>query len=102
MIKITVPDALKDAPEGYKRTFRIVRVHDGVSTVLAEGTGPTFDISSDKFSSYFILYKDVETAKKDNSVLSTGDNMHIGIVVMVMIDSIMAALYLTLRKKLIK
>lgn len=98
-MQITVPDLLRNVPDGYKRTFRIVRVHEGVSTVLAEGEGPTFDISSDKFSSYFIIYKDEKVPEKGNKI-STGDKMHIGIVVMVMIDSIMAAFYLTLRRKM--
>ena len=136
-ITITIPDALKNAPEGYIRTYQIVRVHDGVATVLAEGTGDTLAISSDKFSSYFIAYKDVkkaaddkkqdtpatadtpkqntpatvdtpkaevtntDNANKDNKI-STGDKMHIGIIIMLMIDSAMAAFYLTLRKKKIK
>ena len=144
-ITINIPDALKNAPEGYIRTYQIVRVHDGVATVLAEGTGDTLALSSDKFSSYFIVYKDVkkaaddkkqdtpatadtpkqdtpatvdtpkqdtpatvdtpkaevtntDNANKDNKI-STGDKMHIGIIIMLMIDSAMAALYLTLRKK---
>ena len=134
-ITISIPDALKNVPEGYTRTYRIVRVHDGVSTVLAEGTGATLEISSDKFSSYFIIYKDVKDAAEDkkqdtpttvdtpttkvdtptvnadtpkaeakntDNKISTGDKINIGIIVMLMIDSAMAALYLTLRRKMIK
>ena len=37
---------------------------------------------------------------KDNNALSTGDKMHLGIVIMLMIDSCLAALYLTLKKRL--
>lgn len=125
-ITVSIPDTLKNAPEGYTRTYQIVRVHDGVATVLAEGTGDTLTLSSDKFSSYFIVYKDAkkaaddkkqdtpatadtpkaevtntDNANKDNKI-STGDKMHIGIIIMLMIDSAMAAFYLTLRKKKIK
>ena len=136
-ITITIPDTLKNVPEGYIRTYQIVRVHDGVATVLAEGTGDTLTLSSDKFSSYFIVYKDAkkaaddkkqdtpatadtpkqdtpatvdtpkaevtntDNANKDNKI-STGDKMNIGIIIMLMVDSAMAAFYLTLRKKKIK
>lgn len=101
MLQITVPNALQKAPDGYKRTFKIIRVHDSVPTVLAEGDGPTFEISLDKFSSYFIIYKDVKVEKKSNSI-TTGDKMNIGIVIMAMIDSVMTAIYLTLRRRNIK
>ena len=119
-ITVSIPETLKNVPEGYTRTYQIVRVHDGVATVLAEGTGDTLTISSDKFSSYFIIFKDVknstddkkqdtpkaevtntDNANKDNKI-STGDKMNIGIIIMLMVDSAMAALYLTLRKKMIK
>ena len=43
-----------------------------------------------------------ETTKKDNNTLTTGDKMHIGIIVLLMLDSAMAGLYLTLRRKMIK
>lgn len=134
MITISIPDTLKNVPEGYTRTYRIVRVHDGISTVLAEGTGATLEISSDKFSSFFIIYKDVKDATDDkkqdtpstvdtpttkvdtpttsdtpkteakntDNKISTGDKINIGVIVMLMIDSAMAALYLTLRRKMIK
>ena len=42
-----------------------------------------------------------EVKNTDNKI-STGDKMNIGIIIMLMVDSAMAALYLTLRKKMIK
>ena len=41
-------------------------------------------------------------AKNTDNKISTGDKMNIGIIIMLMVDSAMAALYLTLRKKMIK
>ena len=43
----------------------------------------------------------VENTNKDNKV-STGDKINIGVIVMLMMDSAMAALYHTLRRRLMK
>ena len=134
--------SLKNVPEGYTRTYAVVRLHNGISTKLAEGTGATLEISTDKFSSYFIIFKDVknpaddkkqdkssnadtpsnvdtpatvdtpktaDTQKTDapktentnkGNKISTGDKINIGVIVMLMMDSVMAGVYLTLRRKL--
>ena len=60
-IKVSIPDTMKKVPTGYTRKFQCIRVHDGVATVMAEGTGSELEISSDKFSSYFLVYKDTKT-----------------------------------------
>ncbi|MBO6114719.1 MAG: InlB B-repeat-containing protein [Lachnospiraceae bacterium] len=141
-ITITIPELLKNVPEGYTRTYAVVRLHNGISTKLAEGTGATLEISTDKFSSYFIIFKDVKNSaddkKQDKSSnadtpsnvnttatvdtpktadtqktdapktentnkgnkISTGDKINIGVIVMLMMDSVMAGVYLTLRRKL--
>ena len=98
------------------------------TTSNADGT-ITFE--TDKFSTYALAYTDTkkeepatetpstkvdtpttsetpkadvpkaENTNKDNKI-STRDKMHIGIIVMLMMDSAMAALYLTLRRRLLK
>ena len=73
-IKVAIPDTMKDVPAGYTRTFRIIRVHDGEATVMAEGTGAELEISSDKFSSYFLVYKDTKVeSETTTSAASTSD-----------------------------
>ena len=67
---ITIPATLK-APAGYTRTFRIIRVHNGVATVMAEGTGATLEVNSDKFSSYFLVYKDTKGAATTEATTAT-------------------------------
>ena len=45
----------------------------------------------------------VETPKSDTpKAPTTGDKMNIGVIVMLMIDSVLAGLYLTLRRRLMK
>ena len=57
----------------YTRTFRVVRVHEGEATVMAEGTGTSLEISSDKFSSYFLVYKDTKIEEATNTSTDTSD-----------------------------
>ena len=70
---VTVPASLA-APAGYVRTIRVVRVHGGEAKVLAEGTGLTLDISSDRFSSYFLVYKDTKIEEAINTSADTSSN----------------------------
>jgi|GEM_PF-6228680 len=70
---VTVPASLK-APAGFTRTFRIIRVHNGEATVLAEGTGMSLEISSDKFSSYFLVYRDTKIEEATNTSADTSSN----------------------------
>lgn len=99
-VQITIPDELKNVPEGYTRTYRIVRVHNGKTTVLAEGTESTFTIRSDKFSSYFILYKDVKTATEAvKTAPKTGDSMPIVVLIVLMIGAAGTLGFIDWRKK---
>ena len=59
-ITITVPKAFR-APKGVKRTFYIVRVHDGKAEIIASGTGKKVEVKTDKFSTYALAYEDTAT-----------------------------------------
>jgi len=56
-ITITVPKAFR-APAGVKRTFYVVRVHDGEAQIVGSGTGNSVKVSTDKFSTYALTYVD--------------------------------------------
>ena len=56
-ITITVPKAFR-APAGVKRTFYVVRVHDGEAQIVGTGTGNSVKVSTDKFSTYALTYVD--------------------------------------------
>lgn len=62
-VTVTVPEELRNTDTSVKRTFYVVRVHDGVTTILGESTGETVSFETDKFSTYSLNYKDekVET-----------------------------------------
>ena len=57
-VTITVPEELRNTNPNIKRTFYVVRVHDGKTTVLGESTGETVSFETDKFSTYSLTYKD--------------------------------------------
>ena len=118
-LTITIPATLK-APAGYTRTFRIIRVHDGVATVMAEGTGATLEVNSDKFSSYFLVYKDSKEAAATEATTAastsdattaastteaaktspkTGDSMPIAVLVVLMLTAAGMLVFMDLKKK---
>ena len=59
-VTITAPKAFR-APKGVKRTFYIVRVHDGKAEIIASGTGKKVEVKTDKFSTYALAYEDTAT-----------------------------------------
>ena len=80
-IKVELPVS-KDLPkvaEGYQRTYSVIRVHEGVAEVIAEGIEAVdgkIPVETDKFSTYAVTYTDkVATNPK------TGDSIMIAVAV---------------------
>ena len=70
-ITIDVPKNLTNHNPHVTRTFYVVRVHDGVAEVISEGTTEsTISFKTDRFSTYAIVYSDVNTEEK---IPVTGD-----------------------------
>ena len=55
---IEVPEYLRKAPSGYKRTFTLIRVHNGTAEVLGTTESYRFQVSSTVFSVYAVSYRD--------------------------------------------
>ena len=123
-LTIGIPKSFPAVADGYTRTYKVLRLHDGSVTVLpttlnADGT---LSFETDKFSTYALAYTDTKkeevttetpTTKVDTPTTeapkadtpkapTTGDKINLGVIVMLMIDSAMAGLYLTLRRKTTK
>ena len=62
-VTVTVPEELRNTNPNIKRTFYVVRVHEGKTEILGESTGDTVSFETDKFSTYSLTYKD-----SDNTV----------------------------------
>ncbi len=57
-VTVTVPEELRNTNPNIKRTFYVVRVHEGKTDVLGESTGDTVSFETDKFSTYSLTYRD--------------------------------------------
>ncbi len=72
-ISIKLPEDMVDVEEGYTRTFCVIRVHDGVSEVVAKDLKDKNGVllfGTDKFSTYAVAYIDT---KDENEVVETSD-----------------------------
>ena len=61
-LQIELPEEIRTVPSGYSREVAIVRMHNGVATVIAKGNvselGSTITCSSNLFSEYVLVYRD--------------------------------------------
>lgn len=61
-LQIELPEEIRTVPGGYSREVAIVRMHNGVATVIAKGNvselGSTITCSSNLFSEYVLVYRD--------------------------------------------
>lgn len=75
-IAITIPQNLVNHDSSIERIYRIVRIHDGVATLI-DGTYDAatnqFTFATDGFSTYALVYEDVNTTLTVRSP-KTGDN----------------------------
>ena len=75
-IAITIPQNLVKHDSSIERTYRIVRIHDGVATLI-DGTYDAatnqFTFATDGFSTYALVYEDVNTTLTGRSP-KTGDS----------------------------
>ncbi len=75
-IAITIPQNLVNHDSSIERIYRIVRIHDGVATLIDgtyDATTNQFTFATDGFSTYALVYEDVNTTLTGRSP-KTGDN----------------------------
>lgn len=75
-IAITIPQNLVNHDSSIERTYRIVRIHDGVATLIDgnyDAAANQFTFATDGFSTYALVYEDVNTTLTGRSP-KTGDN----------------------------
>ena len=100
---ILIPESLWKAG----RTFEIIRVHDGVPTVITgtyDENTHVFTFETDKFSTYALAYNDSAVAgSTSNSTQSsaprTGDNNHLGVWYLLLAVSLGGLGFLAYSKK---
>lgn len=70
-VTITVPEKLRNTVPSRKRTFAVFRIHNGAVSVLEDrdSVENTVTISTDKFSTYALVYRDM---KNGDSTFTSG------------------------------
>ena len=94
---ILIPESLWKAG----RTFEIIRVHDGVPTVISgtyDENTHVFTFETDKFSTYALAYNDSANSTQ-SSAPRTGDNNHLGVWYLLLAVSLGGLGYLGYTKK---
>ena len=74
-ITFTIPEELLNADKTIKRTYKVLRLHDGkITTINVEVNGNIATFETDKFSIYALTYRDEEVLETNNNP-QTGDNI---------------------------
>ena len=76
-LKIEIPAGLRNAPDGYSRSFSLLTVHNGEAKVVASGSGSSFTQSLTEFSPYAVSYWDTELPRGASP--RTGDNNNLAL-----------------------
>ena len=78
-LEVEIPSDLPKLEEGYTRTYKVIRVHDGVAEILDTTVkGDKILFTSDKFSTYALTYEDTKTVSNPQ----TGDNIYVSILLL--------------------
>ncbi len=75
-ITIKISDSLVSTKSNVTRTYKIIRVHEGVVTLIDAIYDPatrTLTFETDRFSTYALVYNDVVTTTKDTEEPTTPD-----------------------------
>lgn len=89
LVTLNVPSSIKAVEKGYKRTYKVIRIHykdndrvvDILDATLSED-GKTVSFKSDKFSTYALVYADTkEEAKAEVKNPNTADNISLFAVI---------------------
>lgn len=62
---LEIPEALRQGDGGATRTFYLIRVHDGETTVIGQGSGTTLEADSNLFSPHLLAYEDTAAGGSD-------------------------------------
>lgn len=74
-ITFTIPEELLNADKTIKRTYKVLRLHDGkITAINVEVNGNIATFETDKFSIYALTYRDEEVLETNNNP-QTGDNI---------------------------
>ena len=103
VVKLDIPESLKNTDSSVERKYTVVRIHDGVAEALETSCeNGVITFTTDKFSTYAICYEDVaatENGQSSDNTINTGDVYNIALYVLFAVVSCAGLAFVVLRRK---
>ena len=103
VVKLDIPESLKNTDSSVERKYTVVRIHDGVAEALETSCeNGVITFTTDKFSTYAICYEDVAATgngQASDNTINTGDVYNIALYVLFAVASCAGLAFVILRRK---
>ena len=103
IVKLDIPESLKNTDSSVERKYTVVRIHDGVAEALETSCeNGVITFTTDKFSTYAICYEDVAATgngQASDNTINTGDVYNIALYVLFAVVSCAGLAFVVLRRK---
>lgn len=103
VVKLDIPESLKNTDSSVERKYTVVRIHDGVAEALETSCeNGVITFTTDKFSTYAICYEDVAATgngQSSDNTINTGDVYNIALYVLLAVVSCAGLAFVVLRRK---
>ena len=103
VVKLDIPESLKNTDSSVERKYTVVRIHDGVAEALETSCeNGVITFTTDKFSTYAICYEDVAATgngQASDNTINTGDVYNIALYVLLAVVSCVDLTFVGLRRK---
>ena len=103
VVKLDIPESLKNTDSSVERKYTVVRIHDGVAEALETSCeNGVITFTTDKFSTYAICYEDVAAignGQSSDNTINTGDVYNIALYVLFAVVSCAGLAFVVLRRK---
>lgn len=103
VVKLDIPESLKNTDSSVERKYTVVRIHDGVAEALETSCeNGVITFTTDKFSTYAICYEDVAATgngQASDNTINTGDVYNIALYVLFAVVSCVGLTFVVLRRK---
>lgn len=103
VVRLDIPESLKNTDSSVERKYTVVRIHDGVAEALETSCeNGVITFTTDKFSTYAICYEDVAATgngQASDNTINTGDVYNIALYVLFAVVSCAGFAFVVLRRK---
>ena len=103
VVRLDIPESLKNTDSSVERKYTVVRIHDGVAEALETSCeNGVITFTTDKFSTYAICYEDVAATgngQASDNTINTGDVYNIALYVLFAVVSCAGLAFVVLRRK---